>query len=337
MPVLRWGIASAGLISSDFAAAIRQYPSSENEIVCIAARSLKSAEAFAQKFNIAKAYGSYKEIAEDESVDVVYIGGIISTHAELMEMMMNAKKHVVCEKPFCMNSKQLRNVIAVAKKNDVFLMEAFWTRFFPVMSDFRKELNALGEIKVVTVNFGIDRVDVERMRTRELGGGATMDIGCYPTMFANFIFGSEKPEKIVASSQLLDTGVDQMTTVALHYSNGRMFNITLSINCKTDNTLRVFGQKGSLVLPGFFHPIELIAPEKTYKYDLPKSQYEMSFERSEGLGYEVKCVRDCILKGQRECPTMPWKDSIWIMEILDEVRRQIGVHFDADDTESSAL
>lgn len=74
------------------------------------------------------------------------------------------------------------------------------------MSDFRKELNALGEIKVVTVNFGIDRVDVERMRTRELGGGATMDIGCYPTMFANFIFGSEKPEKIVASSQLLDTG-----------------------------------------------------------------------------------------------------------------------------------
>ncbi|ELU03565.1 hypothetical protein CAPTEDRAFT_218954 [Capitella teleta] len=324
MPATRWGIVSAGGISNDFAAAIRQYPSTENEIVCIAARQLKSAEEFAKKFNILKAYGSYKELAEDENVDVVYIGGVATAHAAVMEMMLKAKKNVLCEKPICLNSQQLRKVINLMKENDVFLMEAFWSRFFPVMSDFRQELNALGDIKVITVSFGADIQHIDRLRLKELGGGALLDLGCYALMFSNFIFGCEKPEKVVAS------GVDQLTTIALHYSKGRMVNITLSINCSLDNTLRVFGQNGSLVVPDFWHPTELIAPKKTYKYDLPKSSFKMNYDQSEGLAYEVKCVRECLLKGHRECPLMPLDNSVWVMEIMDEVRRQIGVHFDAD-------
>ncbi|ELT88235.1 hypothetical protein CAPTEDRAFT_228970 [Capitella teleta] len=239
MPATRWGIVSAGRISSDFAAAIRQYPLSENEIVCIAARQLTSAEEFAKKFNISKAYGSYKEIADDQNVDVVYIGCISSSHAEVMDMMLKAKKHVICEKPICMNSNQLKNTIDIAKKNDVFLMEAFWSRCFPSVNDFRNELNALGDIRVLTINFGVDITGGDCTQFKKIGRGALMDLGCYPIMFANFIFGCEKPDKIVASAQLSSSsGVDQLTTVALHYSNGRMVNITISNNCLLDNTLK---------------------------------------------------------------------------------------------------
>lgn len=164
---LKWGIASAGLISYDFANALTTCSKDEHVVVSVAARDLKRAQKFAKRFEIPMAYGNYIELASDANVDAVYVGVLNPQHFEVSMLMLEHGKHVLCEKPLCMNEKQSRRLIEYAKQKNLFLMEAIWSRCFPAYEYVRQRIQegALGDIVSVDAELGhCGWAEVERLK-----------------------------------------------------------------------------------------------------------------------------------------------------------------------------
>lgn len=161
---LKWGIVSAGKICHDFVNALNTLSDVEHTVTAVAARQLSSAQEFAKIHNIPMAYGSYSEMAKDTNIEVVYIGNLNTQHFEVAMEMLTEGKHVLCEKPLCLNEKQARKLITYAERKKLFLMEAIWSRFFPSYQYVKKQIDSgvLGDIKQVTVEFGF-YLDSERL------------------------------------------------------------------------------------------------------------------------------------------------------------------------------
>lgn len=162
---LKWGIASAGKISHDFVTAIGTLPASDHKVVAVAARDIDRAKDFAKLHEITNAYGSYLQLANDQDIEVVYVGTLNPQHYEVATLMLQHGKHVLCEKPLCMNAKQSQKLIDLAKEKSLFLMEAIWSRFFPSYVHIRNRIKAgdLGEITKVKVDFGFELAEVDRL------------------------------------------------------------------------------------------------------------------------------------------------------------------------------
>lgn len=162
---LKWGIASAGKISHDFATAVGTLSPDDHRIVAVAARDQRNAQEFANLHNIDRAYEGYVNLAKDADVEVVYVGTLNPQHYEVVLLMLENNKHVLCEKPLCMNERQSAHVIRVAKERKLFLMEAIWSRFFPAYQYLRSEIKsgALGDVEAVTVDFGFPIANVARL------------------------------------------------------------------------------------------------------------------------------------------------------------------------------
>ena len=128
MAAIRWGICSAGKVSHDFLVGLKTLPETSHQVLAVAARSLDSAQSFASKHSIPRAYGSYEELAKDQELDVIYIGTINPSHISCVKLMIEAGKSVLCEKPFTMNAAETKELIGLAREKNVFLMEAMWTR-----------------------------------------------------------------------------------------------------------------------------------------------------------------------------------------------------------------
>ncbi|KAL0271189.1 UNVERIFIED_CONTAM: hypothetical protein PYX00_008361 [Menopon gallinae] len=328
----RWGIVSAGRISYDFALALKTLPADEHVAIAAASRSLVKATEFCSQHNIPKAYGSYEELANDPNVDVVYIGSINPQHLPLGKLFLNAGKHVLCEKPLCMNKKEVEELIAIAKEKNLFLMEAIWSRFTPLYQKMKEEINngTIGDIVHIQANFGADLINKKRVTTKELGGSVILDIGVYTIQIATLLLG--KPDKIHASGQLNSDGVDENMNVIFSYKNGQSAMLSAHSKITMDNEATVYGTKGTIVLhTPFWCPTSMTIQGKKFGIQLPAiDSGEFKHINSAGLRYEATEVRKCLMNGSKESSVMPWSESLLIAEIEDEIRRQIGVVFTQD-------
>ncbi|CAL8243380.1 unnamed protein product [Lota lota] len=332
-PRYQWGICSAGKISHDFTVALKSLPDSDHKIVAVAARNLNDAQKFAEKHNIPGAYGSYEELCSDPAVEVVYIGSIHPCHLSLCLLFMNAKKNVLCEKPLAMNSREVAQIVACAKANDVFLMEAVWTRFFPASLEIKRLVaqGALGEVKMVRAEFGAPLLGIPRAMEKELGGGAVLDIGIYCLQFACMVFQGEKPESVQVSGGCLETGVDECMVVTLKYSGNRMAVCMCTNAVELPNDAVISGTKGSVRVPAhMWCPTSLIVNGKETLYPVPEPYLPLNFLNSTGMRYEAEEVRQCLLKGLKESPGMTHADSVLLAGLEDEARRQVGVVYSQD-------
>lgn len=329
----RWGICSAGKISHDFTVALKTLPPEDHQVVAVAARKLDDAQSFAKKHNIPYTYGSYEEMSRDPNVDVVYIGVIHPYHLKTCLLFANAKKHILCEKPLAMNTREVQEILAAAKMNNVFLMEAVWTRFFPASVEIRRLLaqGEVGEVKVVRSEFGVPLSTVPRAVQKELGGGALLDIGIYCLQFINMVFNGEKPESIHAEGFLFETGVDQSVAVTLKYSKNRMAVFTCSMVVKLENDAVISGTKGFIKVPAhMWCPTSLNVNGKETAFPVPEPYLPINFLLSTGMRYEAEEVRQCLLKGLKESAVMSHADSLLLAEMEDEIRRQLGVVYPQD-------
>lgn len=328
----RWGIISAGKISSDFCIALRTLPRTEHEIVAVAARKLDDAEAFAKRHGVKKAYGSYESLAADPDVEIAYIGSIHPKHCEQSLMLLEAGKHVLCEKPMGMSAAETKKILKAAKEKKLFFAEGFWSRHFPAYDQLRQELaaNPIGDIRLVSVDFGFafDWETVERVAKKECGGGVILDIGCYGIQLASLVFKKERPERIVANGVLYSTGVDRSVSVTLFYKGGRMAQILITGDSLLSNTAHIYGTTGTLTLPNFWCPSELKTPSKTFSYPLPEPPEKTHFTNSVGFVYQINSVRKALLEGKTEVSQIDHEDSLLIAEIQDEILRQVGVAYD---------
>ncbi|XP_021192482.3 trans-1,2-dihydrobenzene-1,2-diol dehydrogenase [Helicoverpa armigera] len=334
---LRWGIVTAGRISHDFVNAFNSYPNKEDqEIVAVAARNKSRAADFAKTHGIPKVFDSYEAMAKSNDIDVAYIGSLNSEHYELSILFLENGKHVLCEKPFCLNAKQTRSVISLAKKKKLFVMEAVWTRFSPAYIDLEKDIQngKLGDIKFIEADFGIVSPDDRSTHIKEFGGGAILDVGVYVLQLPQFVW-KQDPKRITTVGSLYDSGVDLAETIILEYEGGKRAVLNIHTQQEFWNKATIYGTKGRVTLEQPFHfPHIVIDVDGTTKeYPLHSSKLPYNFTNSPGLVYQALEVARCIRAGLIESPRMTHDESMGLALLEDIIRRQLGVHFDADDKE----
>ncbi|KAF5292292.1 hypothetical protein FQA39_LY03326 [Lamprigera yunnana] len=294
--VLKWGIAGAGKISTEFAKAISILPNEEHLVAAVASQNLDRAQDFAKNLNISKAYGTYHDLAKDNEIDVVYVGNLNTQHLEVSKLMLSNGKHVLCEKPLTLNEQQTVELINYAKERKLFLMEAIWSRCFPAYEKLREliDADALGEILYVTASFGRQFKEVERIISRDLGGGTILDLGVYALQFAQFVYKGLLPVSILAQGNLNENGVDESASTIINYNNGKIAILSTHSRVELPNEGCIIGTKGMIRVPRFWSPTTIITPTETLHFDLPKTNVQFRNSYTVGLSYEAMEVGNCL-------------------------------------------
>lgn len=329
---LRWGIAAAGKISNDFVVAIKALPSDSHQVVAVAARSSASAEKFAQTHGIPQAYEGYKKLAEDRNVDVVYVSVLNPQHYEVSKLMLENGKHVLCEKPFTMNEKQTRKLIEIARAKKLFIMEAIWSRCFPAYRELRRiiESGVIGEVVQVTLDFGFPISDTERIKSKELGGGAILDLGVYVLQFQQYVFRGLTPSKVVANGHLNNEGVDNSVAAILTYSGNKTAVVSISSLVKLSSQGTIYGTKGTIKVDEMWSPTKLDVDGKVQQFPLIQNNGTFNYFNSAGLAYEAEEVRKCIKSGVIESEQITHEETIQLAQLMDKLRQEVGVVYPAD-------
>lgn len=318
---LKWGIMSTGKICNDFVNALNHLPNEEHQIVGVAARKKENAEEFALKHNIPLAYEGYEDLVKDKSIDVVYIGSINTAHYALCKLVLSNGKHLLCEKPLCLNFKDAEELVKMAKKNKLFFMEAVWSRCFPVYDELSKLLasNAIGDVIYLTADFGVPISSVDRVKNKELGGGTIFDLGVYVLQLAILVFG-RNVSSISAVGHLNDNGVDESINYVLKYHDGKTASLCTHSKIKMDNSAVIYGSNGHIKIKDpFWCPTVISVNEEEKLFPLPAVDKKLCFTNSEGLVYEAIEVQNCIKKGLLESPKMTHEDTLTIAKWQEEI------------------
>ncbi len=315
---IRWGIVGTGHISKKFATALALL--SEAELVAVASRNMETAKEFAEKYNIPKAYASNEELANDPEIDVIYIGTPHTFHFENSIMCMRKGKAVLCEKAFAMNAAEAREMVRVAREENVFLMEAMITRQVPLVQKVLRWISdgRIGEPRMVRAS-RCARGEFKpgaRQLNPELGGGSLLDVGVYVISFASMIF-QKPPTEAIGLSHIGDWGSDEQGVAVLKYDNGEIADLSFALRTAAVNEAYVFGTEGYIKLDDVF-----AVPTKASLF-INKKEVETIEEPIVGnaLNYEAEEVMRCLKLGLKESPHMPLDESIQIMEIMDKIRK----------------
>lgn len=320
--VLNLGIMGAGGIAGTMAGTVNKM---ENvKCYAVASRTQEKADAFGQKFDVEKCYGSYEEMLADEKVDLVYVATPHSEHYENMKQCIRYKKPILCEKAFTANAAQAKEVLALAKEAGVLVAEAMWIRYMPMYKTIKEVLESgiIGEVKMVNANLGYNISHVERLMNPALAGGALLDLGVYTIHFASMILGTDV-EKIESSCDLTDTGVDKQESITIHYKNGSMAVLNASMCLMSDRIGGIFGTKGYAVVEN----INNFETLTVYNNQYQKVAYYEAPKQISGYEYEVEACAKALEKGLTECPEMPHAETLRIMQIMDGLREDWGVKY----------
>ncbi len=326
---INWGIIGAGKIAGKFATDLATLP--EAHLYAIASRSEPKAADFAQKHGFQKAFSSYESMLQDPMVDAVYIATPHVYHCQHTLMALDYKKAVICEKPFAMNTREVQEMVAKAKAKDTFLMDALWTLCLPHILKAKEivESGQLGKIVSVKADFGF-RAQFDpksRLFDRNLGGGSLLDIGIYPLLFSLFFLG--KPQKITAVAKIGTTQIDEECAIFLSYDSGQTANLHSTLLARTPTEAHIYCEKGFIHIPTQFHkPVSAI---HILEYEDLKETVVPFDNQSIGYKYEARELMRCLQDGKKESDLVPLQFSLDLMELLDEIRSQIGLVYPRHD------
>lgn len=319
--IIRWGIVGPGKIANRFAEAIKNVKGAM--LTVVASRSKERAEEFAHKHNIPAVFDGYEKMAESTIVDAVYIATPHPFHKPCTEIFMNYKKHVLCEKPVCVNAKQAVELLECAKKNQVFLMEAMWTRFLPAINEALKIVQSgeIGEIRGIDADFcySYPYDDNSRVYRSDLAGGALLDVGVYGLNFSAMFLG-DKIEEICSLSDI-KYDVDCHTNILIKYKNGAIASISSAVDVLKPSTGYIFGTKGYITLPQFYGAQEIIVNLNNARRHIKKPWIGNGFEE------EIYEACNCIRAGKIQSDIMPMSESIRILEQMDYIKKQIKLKY----------
>ena len=299
-----------------------------HEVTAVGSRRPEAAEAFAAEFGIARAYGSYEQLVADPEVDVIYVATPHSHHAANALLAIGEGKHVLVEKAFTLTQAEARHVAEAAGAAGVVAMEAMWTRFLPHMVRLRQILASglLGEVRTVLADHtqSLPTNPEHRLQNPELGGGALLDLGIYPVSFAVDVLGV--PQGVRAHASLTATGVDRQTAMILDYADGRQAVLHAALDTAGPNRAAVIGTLGSIEIDRTFY-----APTSFTVRDRSWVEIERFESAVDGRGMQYQAAEmERRIAGQ-EAASLPLDETVAIMGLLDEVRRQVGVRYAADD------
>lgn len=326
----RWGILATGRIARDFATNLRSVPGAA--VGAVGSRSLESAEAFARAHGDVdtRPHASYDELVSDPDVDVVYVASPHAVHLEHARLAFAAGKPVLCEKPLTLNRPDGEALFAAA--GDLFCMEAMWMACHPLIREVQRRLLAgdFGTPRQLHADLGfvVPQTASARMVERDLGAGALLDMGIYPLTFARMMLGPFV--RVAASGDLSSAGFDLDVAVAGTHEHGAVSALTTSMTSSSPRTATIATDAGRLDLPRDFHhpPYAVWTPldGEPERIETPAPVL------GTGLGNEAAHVQDCLRDGLTESPLVPRAQTLELLDVMDEIRGQIGVHYDADGT-----
>ncbi|KAL2441735.1 putative D-xylose 1-dehydrogenase (NADP(+)) [Exophiala dermatitidis] len=355
-PTCRWGIVSTGLISSWFVEDLqleRRDAKANHIIQCIGSSSLEKGQAFVAK-HCPKIrpiiYTSYDGVYTDPDVDCVYIGTPHSFHKQNCLDAIAAGKNVLCEKPFAINAREAEEVLEAARQKGVYVHEAMWLRHRPLVFHLRKLLyedRAIGEVFRMRSDFAMfmdipNLPETSRYKDLKLGAGSLLDIGIYSLTWGILTLDPDTPSRSedpkILAAQTHEDGIEVTSSVILQYpASGRqgIISSTTMSNAVSDLVCRIQGTEG-------YVDVEGSAPSHPASFTVYKKQkgaaadalaevtrYDYS-ESARGFIYEADDTALDLAAGRKESPIMPWKETIRVMEILDEIRRQGGTRYPQD-------
>ncbi|GMU94033.1 MAG: oxidoreductase [Candidatus Hydrogenedentota bacterium] len=320
---IRWGILGTGAIARKFAKGLQALP--DIKLAAVGSRTQQTAESFAEEYGFQKAHPNYIALAQDPDVDVIYISTPHHLHCENTLLCLRSGKHVLCEKPFAINAGEARRMIAEARKANLFLMEAMWTRFIPVIAKSREWIRdgRIGDARLVHADFGFQsRFDPQsRLFNPAYGGGSLLDVGVYPISFASMVFGGG-PDHVSGAACIGETGVDEQAAMTLRYPGGRLAALSCAVRVETPHDAWILGTEGKIRVHAPFWcatAVTLHVGGEAETVTLP--------HMTNGYEYQAMEVVRCIRNGEVESPVMPLDESLIVMETMDHLRHQWGLKY----------
>ena len=322
---VRWGILGTGKIARAFALALKDTP--DAVLAGTGSRTLDSAQAFAHEHGGA-AYASYEELVRAADVDLVYVGTPHPLHHANVRMALEAGKGVLCEKAFTMNRRQAEELVALAQDKKLFLMEAMWTRYLPALAEVRRIVASgeIGAVRQVNADLGFKAAvgPEHRLFNPALGGGALLDLGIYPLSIAMALLGPVS--SVLAQADLGPTGVDEQTALLLRHEGGGMSVCSCSLRARLPSELTISGELGHVRMNAMFHRAQSVSVALA---DGGTRTVATPF-LGNGYVHEIIEAQRCWRAGLLESPGMTHADTLALMGVMDEARRQIGLHYAAD-------
>ena len=337
MRKIRFGVIGTNNISDWVIAGGRQ--DERFELVAVCSRTQERANEFAAKHNIPHTFTSLEEMASSPLIDAVYIATPNYVHAEQSILCMNHGKHVLCEKPFASNAREVKQMIEAAQRNNVTLMEAMISTLNPNFIIAKEKLKDLGTIRRYFASYCQYSSRYDKFKEGiilnafkpELSNGAVMDIGIYTIYPMVALFG--KPQKIEAQGIVLHTGADGQGAVNFQY-DGMNATVLYSKIANSALPTEIEGEAGNLLLDKIhitkqvdFIPRQVTAQGKEQENHC--QSIGVSLDKSEYY-YEMAEFMNLIEQGKQESILNSWENSLTTLEIIDEIRRQLGVHYPAD-------
>ncbi|MCH5302182.1 MAG: Gfo/Idh/MocA family oxidoreductase [Prevotella sp.] len=322
---MRVGIIGTGWIAEK--AAITLNGLNDCEAYAVGSRSQEKADAFAKTWNIRKAYGSYAELIADPDVDLVYVGTPHSHHYEVTRQALLAGKPCLVEKAFMANHRQAKEIVDLARERKVFLAEAIWTRYQPIVGTVRSLIaeGRIGTPRLVTATLGYSMGQKPRIMRPDLCGGALLDLGVYALNFVR-MFCDAGIVSIQSQCVKSDTGMDLTNAISLVLDNGVLANVQSSASCVGDNIGVIAGTEGNLIIDNINNPqrITVNTRDRVFVEDIPAPRQITGYE------YQFIACRQALIDGLLEPREMPLAETLYIMQLMDSLRRQWGVRYPMD-------
>ncbi len=322
---LRVGIIATGWIAEKAAYTLQRLEG----VTCraVASRSLERAEVFAKQWDIPCAYGSYAELIAAENIDLIYVGTPHSHHFDVtMEAIQHGKPCLV-EKAFMANYEQSLAIVNAAREKKVFLAEAIWTRYQPIVQTIRNIIKEgrLGELRLLTASIGYSMGDKPRIMRADLCGGALLDLGVYGINFVR-MFCDAEIEHIESQCMKSETGMDLTNTISFNMKGGIMANIQSSACCVNDNQGTICGTEGYLIVDNINNPqtVQVYKRDRIFVEEIKVPQQITGYE------YQFLACKEAINNGWTEAPAMPLDETLYIMKMMDDLRYSWGVYYPMD-------
>ena len=337
---LKWGILATGSIANTFAKTLAR--ASGGVAVAVASRSQESADRFGEAYKIPRRHGSYQGLLDDPEVQAIYVSTPHPMHVEWVIKAARAGKHILCEKPIGMNRLETRRMIDAADAADVCLMEAYMYRFHPQTRKVIELIRGgeIGEVRHIDAVYGFT-LPVHannRLTDKSLGGGAILDVGCYPVSMSRLIAGIAlgkdfaDPVDVQASGHLGDSGVDEWSSAVVEFPDDIIARWSTGIRVDYDNGLRVQGTKGAIHVPHAFHPAYFGGDSTISLRRTGSPAHEIIVPADKPLfTIAIEAFCRAVADGKRQLPEMSWDDSLGNMRSLDLWRQCLGLRYDADE------
>lgn len=313
MNTTRWAIAGTGSIAGKFAQALNSI--SNAEITAVYSRSAEKAADFAKKHKVSNHFSDFDKLLECD-FDILYIAAPHSEHYPLMRRAVLAHKNVFCEKPFTVNSVQTEEIINLAEENGVFAVEAMCTAYLPVFKKMTEWINSgkIGNIKEIHANFHIDS-SAERLVNKNLAGGALLDVGVYPLMLINSVFGSE-PTDIRTKAEFTESGVDFRSMTAFEYGDKQAV-MSIGLDYSFSNNALIIGDKGAIEIPHFS------CADSIYMYVDGKLEAQEHFPHENHLYAEAEAVSGNIFEYSTA-------QTLAVMRLCDRLRAEWNLKYPSE-------